>query len=201
MNTPKDDGAAALPTAQLAVNRNDLVSGLKHIKKFAKVRASQDAILTYQQGQLFIAVGGVEIAAVAVGQWAGEGRVPLHWIFALPEVVDPAETMELVVRGGFLRCGIISAPCKWLDAREVQVQLPVGAGILDILRTARGHDDQTLEASGILRQVNEARVKRDELITRAAKTLRPLGLDEQRLHWLVEERLRSLSEGGRVPSE
>lgn len=176
--------------SRLQIARADLLEGLRSLARTTEPANAGQAILSFTDGQLEIAIGGGAVTVDASGRWPGECRVPGGWVLALhahPPAVDP---VTLTVEGGRLHVETMSVGCHWQKAGSAQVVIPIGAGLRDLLAIALDYDDQVLEASGILKQIRDARELRRQIVVNAVDAFAPLHIPEATIEAFIDHYVR-----------
>lgn len=182
-----------LPLARLEVSKSDLVATLRSLSRTTKPAKAGQAILSFADGQLEIAIGGAAVSVDARGRWPGECRVMGAWILALHAHPPASDPVTFSVEAGKLHVGTTSVACHWQEAGAAQVSIPIGAGLRDLLAIALAHNDQVLEQSGILRQIEEAKERRQRLVARAVEVFAPLHIPETEIQAFIDGQIRPIS--------
>lgn len=175
--------------AQLAVDRAEFIDGLSLLSWQAKRARADQAIVCFEQGCIVIRIGGSAVSAHATGNWPGEARISAAFLGMVRRIPPEKDPVPIRVEGERLFIGATSIACVWQQRGGARASIPIGASLLDILRIGVGHSDEVLEASGIRARVETARALRQELIEKAAETLRPLGITAHDLSTLVDDRV------------
>ena len=177
-------------TISLTVPRNELVEALKLLRKHAKKKGAGEAILSYESGMLTIQISGVVARAEAHGDWSGEARIPGKLLALLGSSPPPGDPVEFSVTKDSLHIGSLSFPCVWQQKDAASILLPLDAPLPVILITALKYSQEQITKSGLSKVIANAEEKRDELIGRAAKVLKPLGISREELGRFVNEQVR-----------
>lgn len=179
-----------LIVSRLQVARADLLEGLRTLVRTTEPADAGQAILSFTDGQLEIAIGGGAVTVDASGRWPGECRVPGGWVLALHAQPPAADPVTLTVEGGRLHVGPTSVGCHWQEAGAAQVVIPIGAELRDLLAIALDYDDQILEASGILKQIRDARERRRQVVANAMEAFAPLHIPTAAIESFIDNHVR-----------
>jgi hypothetical protein len=178
------------PTAWLEVSRKELLQALRTLHKFAARRGAGNATLGFERGEIRIGVGGVEARAPARGTWPGEAVAPGHFLANFHRSLPDTDPVSILVDAGRLKIGIVGIRCRWHPQIEPSIVVPVNAGLRHILRIALEHGRTEIQHAGLAAVVDEAEKKRDALLERATKLLRPLEIPQDVLRSLVDAWVR-----------
>jgi hypothetical protein len=173
--------------ASLKVDLAELLEGLRLLARTVKPAKAGEAILRYEDGQFVVRLGGGEISAAATGRWPGEARLGGESLLAAMKQHAAEDPLPVHVESGHLHLGRLAVPCQWQQTGAAQVEIPIGATIGQILQIAMEHTDATLEQSGVLALVLEARARHEALVNQAAIILRPLGVQQKDVERLVQD--------------
>lgn len=176
--------------AELQVDRDPLLAGLRLLVKQVKLAKAGEAIVSFDAEKLCVRIGGVEIKAPARGDWTGEARINGAYVAALAKLSPRSNPVCLQVKDGQVKLDGLSIPCRWQAAGKATIEIPMNASIADVLRLGIRHSDVTLERSGVLGVVTKARERRDERAAKAAELLGEFGVKFDDLMSLVDEALR-----------
>ena len=143
--------------AQLDVDRRELSEGLRRLARHVKLSKAGEAILRFSDGYLTIRIGGAEIVAAATGIWTGEARLSGAFVMAIAKHLPSSDPVPLRVEAGRFFVAGTSILCQWQKTGAAQVEIPIGAPLWEIVRIGAKYTDATLEQSGILERVEEAR--------------------------------------------
>jgi hypothetical protein len=170
----------------LKVNRNELQDLLAQLARFGQGVLKAKAILVFEDNQLVIRAPGMELKASASGEWQGQTSVALSLLVSLGESPLPeGNPLEVSVRSGRLHLGSISIPCAWEPRATRHIELPLDPPLASILRVARRHSREEIEAAGLTCWVEKASEKRAELIEAATRQLEQLGVRREEVELLV----------------
>lgn len=174
--------------ARVEIERALFVEEIKRLARGGR-RNAGEAIVSYGEEGLIIAAGGGETRLPATGRWPGEARVLFSWLVAMAKMPPAMDPLVLEVRQGRLRMGGSSVRCQWQRKDAAEVQLPVNAGWIDLLRAGLEHDEATLEKSGLLKQVQQARRKQAMVLLKAFPLFNEFGVTIDDLEKLVQTAL------------
>ena len=178
------------PTAWLEVSRKELLQALRTLHKFAARRGAGNATLGFDRGEILIRVGGVEARAPARGTWPGKAVAAGQFLANFHRSLPDTDPVSVLVDAGRLKFGNLSIPCRWHPQLEPPIMLPVNAGLRAILRIALEHSRTEIQHAGLAAVIDEAEKKRDALLERATKLLRPLEIPQDVLRSLVDAWVR-----------
>lgn len=185
--------AGVTSMARLEVERAVLVEELKRMAKVLGRGPGGEAVLMYRDEKFLMRIGGAEFAIPAKGRWPGEARVASSWIRALTKFPPVQDPVIIQVRGGRLQLAGSSFPCRWQAPGAARIEVPLGMGLLELVRLGFAHPVEELEKSGIASAVAEARAELDKRIKAAARQLAPLGVTATDLRLLVTGKFSAVS--------
>ena len=172
--------------ASVDVNRDQLIEGLRLLKKHASPRRREKAVVRREGGDLVIEIGGGAARAEASGRWEGEARLNGKLLLETAKHYSQDVTVNIRVEPGRFLFPGRSIPCEWVGTAAPHPLIPIGATLRDILRVGAQFSEEELEQSGHLESVRDARKKRTRLIRQAVKVLGPLQIAEEDLVELVD---------------
>jgi hypothetical protein len=178
-------------TTQIEVDRAALIGGLRRLARTLKSAKAGEAVLRFEGGQLFIRIGGAEVALSATGRWSGEARVNGAWVLAIAQYPPATDPIFIRIEKSRLHLARLSVPCEWQETGAAVLQIPIEASIVEILRIGLDKTDDILQQSGIHEPIADARRQCKTLVVKAANALRPLGVKRIDVQELVNDRIRT----------
>ncbi len=172
------------------INREDFLTMLKPLKRFARRKQKEDAVLSMEGNDLFISLVGLSTGAPASGNWSGEIRVPLRMLWGIVMEPPADDPIRVEIRDGRLHIGTLSVSCEVQESRESKIDLPLGSEFLKMLRLRYAYPLERLHQAGLTGDLAIAQEKARKIIARAAKILAPLNITESDLAQFVQDRLR-----------
>jgi hypothetical protein len=170
-----DTETAAPPIAELAVDRKELADALRILTRNVKVARAGEAIIRFAEGYLVIRIGGAQVRARASGDWPGEARLPGGFLLVTAKLLPASDLVPIRVKEERFYFAGSSVKCVWQRSGGAVIEIPIGATLPMILRIAREHTREAIEASGIAEVVDAAFKEENDLIGRAAAILAQLG--------------------------
>jgi hypothetical protein len=176
-----------LPAVCLSIPRSSLSEALTMLTKTAAQRRGEEAILTFDGTALLIELGGGAVTVPATGECSLQLRVPGIMLLNLSRVMPEDDPVPLVLEDRtHLVIASIRLTCQAQPVGSKVVDLPVNAEKDDILQALSDFTPLQIEQSGLTKV--HARAVALQRITDAARLLMPLGITEQDLLDLVEQR-------------
>jgi len=177
---------------QLSVDRAELAKALKLVGRAGKALRAAEAILTFDDNQLAIALSGNTTQVAATGDWPTEVRLPGDALERLARALPDDDPLLLKIEGERLFAGTFSIPCEWrLYSRPVSTParelIPANADLFDVLMMAARCSPEEIDTAGASDLVSKAQIKLDELCERAASFLGSYGVSSLHLRRLCEE--------------
>jgi hypothetical protein len=178
-------------TNELRVCRSHLWQAFRQIKR-QRGFGDQSAILTFDDGQLKIELGGCVLTADAKGLWKGQVKIPVDVIRNIAKSFAKGSSGDVVVStdGNELRIEQIAVPCHWDALLYPRIQMPLGAGLTDVLTLPLKYSAEDIDRSELSEALASAEEQRDELIGKATRILRALNVSEVHLRELVDGLLK-----------
>jgi hypothetical protein len=174
---------------RLAVDRRELVSGLRRFIR-AEVWPSQKAVIGFDGRFFSIKAANRVIVAHAHGTWPGLAFVRSNAIVAMALAPPEGEPVRVSCDGKRLRFGSFSVVCAWQPISITLLSLPGAPDWLEALsREYRAPRSQPCTDGGTEVHVIKSEQQLARLVSRAAKTLAALGITEQDIRSLIENRL------------
>lgn len=161
-------------TQRLEINTQELVRALKDLRIGVKKNTSQRASLTYADGLLEIALRGAAVRIDAEGHWRGTAHVAVQPLAILARIPPKSKRLEIIYEDGRVKIGTMRLVAEWQDISPPQLDLPLGAGILDYLALKVHRNPAQITASGLDSQLQRFEEEADKILARAAKALAPL---------------------------
>lgn len=153
-----------------------------HIRK---VKAYERAILGFDGRYLTIEARNVMTHAQAIGYWPGNASVAASTVAALALAPLPGDRVKVTCDGTSVRFGPVKVGCIWQPISAEALDL---ASVPDWLRGIAIKFSMSRSAivrDGLADDVQAAERRLAALVTRAAKTLAPIGITEGELQWFV----------------
>jgi hypothetical protein len=178
------------PKCKLRIEREKFMFMLKFalIGKRKKVR--NRAYLSYVNNELQLEYLGAKTGVPAEGTWQGVLEVDVEFLKNLQRYPLREETLEIVADEDHLHIGSLSIGCHWVDAPEEILDLSTKTSFMDLLSISLCQTDEIIEKNGLTKTIGEAIERRDKILDRAAKTLKPLEITKRQLVDILEERIR-----------
>ena len=171
---------------QLLIIRSEFINALKTLKKCATPQAGEEAVLAFQDNALEITVTGIKAAFAAEGEWPGEARVDAKMLLELRRAFPSGDPVVLKVVDDRLVINSFSMSCNWQEVGWRLPLLPRNPTLRELLCLQYDAFPHEIAASGLEETIRQAVAKRDDLISRAAEILFPLGVTQQDLLPIVE---------------
>ena len=177
----------------LQVSRAGLVAALNTIRKMRKPRSPGDALVSFADGKIALAVLGLTIRATAEGTWLGQAKIPIAFLTHLTKVPSSlwSDPVPIRVADGRFYIETFYIDCVWEQVEQNRIELPINVTLRRLLAMGFYHSMDAMDRSGLLNDYEDAVRRRDILITRAADILSPLGLTQDDVVRLVEASLRT----------
>lgn len=175
--------------ADLKISGYDLRSGLKKIRFPRKIKPSQKAILAFD-GRFF-SLEGLDCTVVtnAEGVWPGVAEVGAQVLFALAKFPPVEELVAVHCDGEKVRIGPLTVGCKWQSVSHTLLKLPAAPDWVEALSLKYRASRAQILADKLEFDIEMAERKLRTLIKRVAKSLAPLGVTQDDVRLLIEQRL------------
>lgn len=174
---------------ELSVDIHDLIAGLKRFRLRRKIRPTEKAILAFDGRFCSIEALDTVIVANATGVWPGIARFSASVIVALVKFPPANDPFIVSLDGDRLKLGSLNIGCEWQPVSHTLSKLPAAPDWVQALslkyRATRGQ----ILSEGLEEEIAQAERKLAMLITRITKSLSPLGVSENDIRSLVENRL------------
>ena len=176
-------------TYELSVNGNDLRNGLVHFKTRRKIKSHEKAVLAFDGRYLSIEALDKVLVAGADGIWPGIAYVTAGVVVAFASAPPAGDSVMLSCDGERVRLGSLTVGCKWQPVSHTLMRIDAVPDWIEALSLKyRAHRSEMV--SGKHRAaISEAETKLTKLIGQVAKKLAPVGITEDDLRRLVEQRL------------
>jgi len=174
----------------LLINREDFLTMLKPLKRFAKKKQAGDAVLSMDGGDFVISLVGISTGAPATGNWSGEVRVLGKLIWGIAMVPPEGDPIRLEVRDWRLHIGTLSVSCIAQKTQKNAVNPLMDPELVKMLRLRYVYPLDRLDKAGFTPALVKAQEKARKIVNRAAKILAPLNISESDLMRMVKEHLR-----------
>ena len=177
---------------RLTVRREALIDALTLIARQYRPRG-EDAILSFDEANLLIDLGGITVVVPASGFWRGQMRYPGLPLLKLRNVMPEGNPLLLDVENGSLHIGGTVMRGKWQSSWSSRVELPMNASFPMLLALRYRYKDEEIEQSGLVKPYRRAWQRADRCISHAALALKPFDIPEARLRDWIENQLRGNS--------
>ncbi|HAA69837.1 MAG TPA: hypothetical protein DCE55_11910 [Planctomycetaceae bacterium] len=183
------EGSPHQSVCSVAVERKAFLRGIKTAQRTGAI-GDQSVRLTFDVSQLRLEFSGYSFQVCAEGRWSGEIHVDAEILNILAKVPPSGDgPIAITLENEQVRIGNIVASCQWNGLEYPRINLPLDAPLQDILCLKIKYSDTDIQRSGLSKTFKDAEEQRDELLSAAARTLRPLGMGSKQLRGLLEERL------------
>lgn len=174
----------------VTVARESFLAAMRPLRRFVKRKDPGEAIISMEGEDLFISAMGVSTAMPAVGEWAGEVRIPARFVLALAVVPPSGDPLTIEVAEGRLRIGSLSISCTLSDSWMSEIPLPLDATPAQILSLRFQYSPERIEKAGLAKRLAAEDAAAMKRIMKAWKELEPLGVKVEDLKTLVKETLK-----------
>ena len=178
---------------QLSVDRYDLLEGLEKFKtRRRKFRSTEKALFGFDGRFFSIEALDVVVVAKADGVWPGIASAGASFVVALaqvPPVGDPVDPVRIACKDQHLRFGSLTIGCEWQPVSHTLLKLPAAPDWIEALSLKYCGTRAHILAGGYNFDIEKAERKLGKLVARVTKLLAPLGVTEQDLRLVVEDRL------------
>ena len=144
---------------ELTVATADLRAALRSLARAVPRRRHEEAVLSYDEANLHLELGGATLAIPAAGCCAAQIRVPGAMLLKLASVLPRGPRLTLSAAGTQLRVDRCALPCKLQASWSKLAELPANATPVEALRMLAGEPDAELDAAGLLGYVGAQRDK------------------------------------------
>ena len=175
---------------RLTVQRKALIDGLTLIVHQYCPRHGEEAILSYDEANLLIDVGGISAVIPATGFWRGQMKFRATVLLQFRKVLPKDDPVLIDVEDGALRIGNTTMGGQWQPAWSSRIGLPVNATFPMMLALKYRYTEQEIDQSGLLAPYQRAWAKADKSIEHASNALKSFGIHETTLRSWVEAHLK-----------
>ena len=179
-------------SASLTVHSKQLRDGLKTATKLSREKKHAPVMFTFEDGRLHVVLESMTVSAEASGTWPGQARVAGSLLPLLYESIPPGEHLDVLVQQGRLTIGESSVPCVW-EPPFRRIQLPAGAPLWAVLALRQQFTADDIRRSGLEETVEQAEAERDDRISQAVEILGALGITDEQLRELFDQRVKECS--------
>jgi hypothetical protein len=169
------------------------------IKPFGKKRLNlDDTLVAFEGGFLIIESGGITAVMHATGEWHGRATFSKNALIALATVPPSQDPIVVEYDNSKIKFGNLSIPCNWELASQKFIEKLANPDLIDLLAMERTLPRAQLGRSGLGPHVKAAREKMERRIGAALKQLADLGVSEDEIRDLVEEKIQMRIDEGRT---
>lgn len=171
----------------LQVSRAEFVAATK---PFSKKRAKLDRALLAYDGT-FLSIESGEITAVmhATGEWHGQATFSPSILRALATVPPAQDPITIFYADGHLLIGSMTIACDWRRESQSMIEDIENPSLLDLIAMERTMSRGELAGTELGKRIRSAQQKMERRLKNAAVQLEELGITENDLRALVEQRL------------
>ena len=166
----------------------DFIAAVRPLAKLTRIRAGEEAVLSFDGTHLVVEFGGGGNGIPAKGLWPGEARISGKFMMSLIKVPPAGNPIVLKVVDDRFYCGTASTECQWQAKTAKQLTLPVNATLIDCLRISETYSDAEINAAGLSKLIRIAKEGRDARMNRAAEHMKDFGVTEADLHEFIRRR-------------
>lgn len=174
---------------QLSINGNDLRNGLVHFKTRRKIKSHEKAILAFDGQYLSIESLDKVLVAGADGTWPGIAYITAGVIVAFASAPPAGDSVLLSCNGERVRFGSLTVGCKWQPVSQTLMRVEAVPDWVEAISLKYRAHRSTMISGKHKAVISEAETKLTKLIGQVAKKLAPVGITEDDLRSLVEQRL------------
>jgi hypothetical protein len=163
----------------------------KHAMKpfTAKRRKLGRVLLAFERGLLTIESGEASTIMRAEGEWHGRAYFSpevLRAIALYPPATDP---VVISYAEGHVMLATMTIPCDWVNPAHELARVIVAPDMLDLLALGRTMSRAEVIGTELGKQIRNAQQKASRRIANAAKELSELGVTQEEVGALVEEKI------------
>jgi len=173
--------------ARLEVDREAFLSAVRLLsRQLGKKLKGQEAVVRFERGTLFVALGDLEVGAAASGDWPGRARIGPHGLKGLALAVNEEGPVVLEVRGDGLYIGTFAVGCAWSPNSRRQIEIPLEPTDRDLIQLAASETDAAIAAAGLTRPVQVAMCELATKVDTIGKLLAPFGVSREAIEaWVL----------------
>jgi len=172
---------------QLQINQKDLKEPFWLLKKLCRPERDEEAIISFGDRVLHIALGGMAVTIPAIGEWFGQVRIPGAFVLLLAQVPPTVDPVFVYVDEGRFHFGSTSVGCAWQPPWSALIELPMKPEIKRILALRSRYTEEEIRASGWEERLGTAEEYRNNICETIAKRLFDLGVRPEDVRRLIDE--------------
>lgn len=184
---------------------NLLQVSLKEFKRGTKVFQRKrlkfgPVLLAYENGYLSIESGEVTTVMNATGEWHGRAIFSpniLHALAMVPPLQDP---VQISYDGGHLFVGGMKIICQWNTVSQAFIDDLANPSLIDLLALKETVPRSEIGGTGLGKKIRSAHEKAERRIMNAAKQLEDLEITEAEIRSLVDARIATRLQAGKLPA-
>ena len=173
----------------LSVEKKPFLTALKSLRIGSRARQKDEAVFRFVNGQLSTELQGTSVQVPARGQWGGQVRIIARSLIPIATFPPDPDPLPLRFEDDRFYIAGWSVNASWQDAGERPLEIPDGAGAIDVLALRRQYSESELEASGVLKDVRNTEQFVKTQIAQAAAILQSVGIDEADLNRLLQDKV------------
>ncbi len=184
---------------------NLLQVSLKEFKRGTKVFQRKrlklgPVLLAYEGGFLSIESGAVTAVMNAIGEWHGRAVFSPTILQALAMIPPLQDPVEITYDGGHLFIGSMKIICQWNTVSQAFIEDLENPSLIDLLALKVTVPRSEIGGTGLGNKIRSAHEKAERRITNAAKQLQDLEITEAEIRSLVDARIATRLQAGKLPA-
>lgn len=186
------------------VLNNLLQVSLKEFKRGTKIFQRKrlrlgHVLLAYESGFLSIESGEVTTVLNAVGEWQGRAIFSPNILQALAMVPPLQDPVQISYDGEHLLIGSMKIICQWYTVSQTFIENLTAPSMIDLMALGQAMPRSEVRGTDLGKQVTSAYQKAERRIMNAAKQLQDLEITEAEIRSLVNARIASRLQAGKLP--
>ena len=175
---------------KLEIPRASLLQGFKLIKKLAKPRKYEEAVLSFDGEKLLIDMAGTHIAINAQGYWPGQVRVSAIWLVGMSKVPPSGNALILRFADGHVHLQNSICPCAGQNTTVQLIQLNMFPDDATLLAQKLLWSSEHIEKSGLSAAIAEAEKVCMRRVSKAAQYLVDYKVSKEDIRYLIDRCLQ-----------
>lgn len=148
------------------------------------------AALTFNGKSLLVALPGFSVEMAASGEWDGQVWASAAIFFGHGRTPPKMDPVPILVKTGRLQVGRTSVSCTWQAEPGRIIDLPLNPPLISLVRLKHQYTPEEIERAGLRKQVDDALIRWEDLISRAAKIMQELHVSELEIRALLDKKIK-----------
>lgn len=176
---------------ELRIALPDFKLVMKRFRAYRRMKHPPSALFAFSNEMLSVEVGEDLAVVRAEGEWHGHAWISAHYLGVLHLAPPKEDPVVIRYADGKLRISTLILGCEWETVSAQMIERVSDPDLIDLLALDRTVSRSEIHGTDLGKRISQARRTVGGSVTRAAKLLEKVGISEDELWALVEDRIQA----------